>query len=127
VDVKTGKWTAVDFGIGGGVDSYFEYLVKGGIMFNIPELIDMFHGWYNKLVYSGNIMFLYPRSTGGGILFYLCPSFHLSVLPSVPRYFSSHFSQFFLFISLQFLEHHSKECRLKQLLNTVKSLVIVGF
>jgi mannosidase alpha-like ER degradation enhancer 2 len=48
VDVSTGKWTAVDFGIGGGVDSYFEYLVKGGIMFNIPELIDMFHGWYNK-------------------------------------------------------------------------------
>jgi mannosidase alpha-like ER degradation enhancer 2 len=36
VDVSTGKWTAVDFGIGGGVDSYFEYLVKGGIMFNIP-------------------------------------------------------------------------------------------
>ena len=33
--------------------------------------------------------FLYPRSSGGGILFYLCPS----VLPSVPRYLSSHFSQ----------------------------------
>ena len=30
---------------------------------------------------------------GGGILFYLCPSLRLSVLPSVPRYFSSHFSQ----------------------------------
>ena len=74
MDVSTGKWTAVDFGIGGGVDSYFEYLVKGGIMFNIPELIDMFHGWYNKLVYSGSIFFF-------------------SVL----------------FISLQFLEHHSKE------------------
>jgi len=74
VDVSTGKWTAVDFGIGGGVDSYFEYLVKGGIMFNIPELIDMFHGWYNNLVYSGSILFF-------------------SVL----------------FISLQFLEHHSKE------------------
>jgi hypothetical protein len=28
VDVSTGKWTAVDFGIGGGVDSYFEYLVN---------------------------------------------------------------------------------------------------
>ena len=74
MDVSTGKWTAVDFGIGGGVDSYFEYLVKGGIMFNIPELIDMFHGWYNNLVYSGSILFF-------------------SVL----------------FISLQFLEHHSKE------------------
>ena len=37
-------------------------------------------------------VFLYPRSPKGegGILFYLCPSFCLSVCP---RYFSSHFSQ----------------------------------
>ncbi|CAB4065345.1 EDEM2 [Lepeophtheirus salmonis] len=28
VNVQTGKWTAVDAGIGAGVDSYFEYLVK---------------------------------------------------------------------------------------------------
>lgn len=25
----TGRWTALDAGIGGGVDSYYEYLVKG--------------------------------------------------------------------------------------------------
>ena len=32
--------------------------------------------------------FLYPRSTRGGILFYLCPSCHLSVCPSVhPKIF----------------------------------------
>lgn len=29
IDVMTGRWTAQDSGIGGGVDSYFEYLVKG--------------------------------------------------------------------------------------------------
>ena len=32
-----------------------------------------------------------PSKGEGGILFYLCPSFHPSVRP---RYFSSHFSQF---------------------------------
>lgn len=85
MDVKTGKWTAVDFGIGGGVDSYFEYLVKGGIMFNIPELIDMFHGWYTINLF---------------ILTVSC---------------------FFLFISLQFLEHHPRS-RLKQLLNTLATV-----
>ncbi|ESP04685.1 hypothetical protein LOTGIDRAFT_223717 [Lottia gigantea] len=44
VDVATGKWIALDSGIGGGIDSYFEYLVKGSVMFNIPELQEMFRG-----------------------------------------------------------------------------------
>lgn len=43
VDVRTGKWIALDMGIGGGVDSYLEYLVKGSIMFNSPELLSMFN------------------------------------------------------------------------------------
>ena len=34
-----------------------------------------------------------PLHWKGGILVYLCPSFRLSVLPSVPKYFSSHFPQ----------------------------------
>ncbi|KAH9491475.1 ER degradation-enhancing alpha-mannosidase-like protein 2 [Bulinus truncatus] len=42
IDVSNGKWTALDSGIGGGIDSYFEYLVKGSMMFNIPELLHMF-------------------------------------------------------------------------------------
>lgn len=45
IDVATGKWTALDSGIGGGVDSYFEYLVKGSVMFENTELLDMYHGW----------------------------------------------------------------------------------
>ncbi|XP_053384353.1 ER degradation-enhancing alpha-mannosidase-like protein 2 isoform X2 [Mercenaria mercenaria] len=43
IDVATGKWTALDSGIGGGVDSYFEYLVKGSIMFQNTELLDMYN------------------------------------------------------------------------------------
>lgn len=42
IDVQTGTWTAQDSGIGAGVDSYYEYLVKGAIMLNRPELLHMF-------------------------------------------------------------------------------------
>lgn len=42
INVQTGLWTALDSGIGAGMDSYFEYLVKGGIMFSNPKLFDMF-------------------------------------------------------------------------------------
>ncbi|XP_078690236.1 ER degradation-enhancing alpha-mannosidase-like protein 2 isoform X1 [Branchiostoma floridae x Branchiostoma belcheri] len=49
IDVTTGRWTAVDSGIGAGVDSYFEYLVKGYILLGRPELIDMFKE-YNKTI-----------------------------------------------------------------------------
>ncbi|KAK3585437.1 hypothetical protein CHS0354_020155 [Potamilus streckersoni] len=45
VDINTGKWTALDAGIGGGVDSYFEYLVKGSILFQSPELLQMFRAY----------------------------------------------------------------------------------
>ncbi|XP_033752189.1 ER degradation-enhancing alpha-mannosidase-like protein 2 [Pecten maximus] len=69
VDVSTGKWTALDSGIGGGIDSYFEYLVKGGIMFEIPELLQMFHE-YEKPI--NNFMkrddwFLWAHMNKGGI------------------------------------------------------------
>uniref|UniRef100_A0A8D8YDS9 alpha-1,2-Mannosidase n=1 Tax=Cacopsylla melanoneura TaxID=428564 RepID=A0A8D8YDS9_9HEMI len=43
IDTKTGVWTAQDSGIGAGVDSYFEYLVKGAILFQQPELLHMFN------------------------------------------------------------------------------------
>lgn len=44
VDISTGVWTAVDSGIGAGVDSYYEYLVKGGILLGKKRLLDMFRG-----------------------------------------------------------------------------------
>ena len=55
IDVMSGKWTAQDSGIGAGVDSYFEYLLKGGILFGIPRLVDMFKG---KDIFLGVISFL---------------------------------------------------------------------
>lgn len=44
IDVITGSWTARDATIGSGVDSYFEYLVKGAALFRLPELDSMFRG-----------------------------------------------------------------------------------
>ncbi|XP_010890130.1 ER degradation-enhancing alpha-mannosidase-like protein 2 isoform X2 [Esox lucius] len=42
IDVISKKWVAQDAGIGAGVDSYFEYLVKGAIMLQDEELLSMF-------------------------------------------------------------------------------------
>ncbi|KAK4886829.1 hypothetical protein RN001_003100 [Aquatica leii] len=42
IDVLTGHWTAQDAGIGAGVDSFFEYLVKGSILLQKPELMEIF-------------------------------------------------------------------------------------
>ncbi|XP_028935944.1 ER degradation-enhancing alpha-mannosidase-like protein 2 [Ornithorhynchus anatinus] len=49
IDVLTGKWLAQDAGIGAGVDSYFEYLVKGAILLQDRELMSMFLE-YNKAI-----------------------------------------------------------------------------
>lgn len=49
IDVLTGKWTALDSGIGAGVDSYFEYLVKGAILFPYPELLEMFNAYKQSI------------------------------------------------------------------------------
>ncbi|KAJ8676447.1 hypothetical protein QAD02_012234 [Eretmocerus hayati] len=43
VDVLNGHWTAQDSGIGAGVDSYFEYLAKGTLLFQDPALATIFH------------------------------------------------------------------------------------
>lgn len=43
IDVASGRWTASDAGIGSGVDSYYEYLVKGAALLQRPELIKMFN------------------------------------------------------------------------------------
>jgi len=42
INIDSGRWTGVDATIGSGVDSYFEYLVKGGILLNKPEFIKQF-------------------------------------------------------------------------------------
>lgn len=45
IDIVTKKWVAQDAGIGAGVDSYFEYLVKGAIMLQDEELLNMFRAY----------------------------------------------------------------------------------
>ena len=37
----TGQWTQGDTGVGAGVDSFFEYVVKGHILLGDPELLAM--------------------------------------------------------------------------------------
>jgi mannosidase alpha-like ER degradation enhancer 2 len=43
INVQTGVWTATDAGIGAGVDSYFEYLVKSALLFQRPMLMHQFY------------------------------------------------------------------------------------
>ncbi|XP_071452401.1 ER degradation-enhancing alpha-mannosidase-like protein 2 isoform X2 [Hetaerina americana] len=42
IDVQSGRWTALDAGIGAGVDSYYEYLAKGAVLLHRPELAATF-------------------------------------------------------------------------------------
>jgi mannosidase alpha-like ER degradation enhancer 2 len=43
LNTSDGKWTAVDATIGAGVDSYYEYLVKGSMLTHSPKLMDHFY------------------------------------------------------------------------------------
>ncbi|XP_033119644.1 ER degradation-enhancing alpha-mannosidase-like protein 2 [Anneissia japonica] len=43
INVESGKWTALDAGIGAGIDSYFEYLLKGGLLLGNSHLLEMFY------------------------------------------------------------------------------------
>lgn len=52
IDVQTGRWTAVDAGIGAGVDSYYEYLVKGAVMLQMPQLVRMFAGGHSRVSFA---------------------------------------------------------------------------
>merc|ERR1719193_2126728 len=43
IDVQKGRWTAIEAGIGAGVDSFYEYLIKGSSLLRRPELRTMFN------------------------------------------------------------------------------------
>ena len=49
INVESGKWTGLDATIGSGVDSYFEYLVKAGILFNKPEYVKQFQIYQHSI------------------------------------------------------------------------------
>ncbi|KAL5110931.1 ER degradation-enhancing alpha-mannosidase-like protein 1 [Taenia crassiceps] len=42
INIHTGEWINSMSGVGAGQDSFYEYLLKGGILFDDPELIQMF-------------------------------------------------------------------------------------
>uniref|UniRef100_A0A8C4QHT5 alpha-1,2-Mannosidase n=1 Tax=Eptatretus burgeri TaxID=7764 RepID=A0A8C4QHT5_EPTBU len=42
INVNNSHWVAEDAGIGAGVDSYFEYLIKGAILLQEPKYMEMF-------------------------------------------------------------------------------------
>uniref|UniRef100_I1P452 alpha-1,2-Mannosidase n=1 Tax=Oryza glaberrima TaxID=4538 RepID=I1P452_ORYGL len=46
LDVLTGKWIEYSSGIGAGVDSFYEYLIKAYVLFGSEEYWDMFHSAY---------------------------------------------------------------------------------
>lgn len=76
IDVKTGEWVYFDSGVSGGMDSFFEYLLKAGIALGKPEYVKMFSTGYAAIVKhvkkdvwypdvdmrSGQIMFPFYRS-----------------------------------------------------------------
>lgn len=43
INVKTGKWVDTDSHVSGGIDSYYEYLVKGSKLFHDQQLMDMWN------------------------------------------------------------------------------------
>ena len=49
LNVESGKWTSVDATIGSGVDSYFEYLLKGGMLLDKPELVAQFRTYQRSI------------------------------------------------------------------------------
>ncbi|KAG1327019.1 putative Alpha-mannosidase I MNS5 [Cocos nucifera] len=46
LDVVTGEWIEYSSGIGAGVDSFYEYLIKAYILFGSDEYWDIFHSAY---------------------------------------------------------------------------------
>ncbi len=41
IDVRTGKWTDLDSHVSGGIDSYYEYLLKAWLLFGDRDFLDM--------------------------------------------------------------------------------------
>lgn len=49
LDIQTGKWTGQLSGIGAGMDSYYEYLLKSFILFDEPEDLETFQHSYETI------------------------------------------------------------------------------
>lgn len=49
INVDTGRWTREDAGIGAGIDSYYEYLLKGYLLAGDEDLLEMFSEEYSAV------------------------------------------------------------------------------
>jgi mannosidase alpha-like ER degradation enhancer 2 len=49
IDIRTGKWTLQDSGIGPNQDSFYEYLLKAYVLFGDPEYLAMFETFYHAI------------------------------------------------------------------------------
>ena len=46
MDITTGKWTSELSGVGAGLDSFYEYMLKSYVLFGEQEDYDMFNASY---------------------------------------------------------------------------------
>lgn len=63
IDIQSGRWTAHDAGIGAGVDSYFEYLAKGALFLQKPELMNMFNQYRKVSFITANAIVTLKNKT----------------------------------------------------------------
>jgi mannosidase alpha-like ER degradation enhancer 2 len=50
IDSSNGQWVFKESSIGGGVDSFFEYLLKSALYFNDLEYLKLFHQSYSGIL-----------------------------------------------------------------------------
>lgn len=51
INIITGEWVATEAGVGGLIDSYYEYMLKGYILFGDERLLHMFESTYMAVQY----------------------------------------------------------------------------
>lgn len=49
VDIQTGRWVGKQSGLGAGLDSFYEYLLKSYILFGEKEDLEMFNAAYQSI------------------------------------------------------------------------------
>eukprot|EP00117_Sycon_ciliatum_P046564 scpid71005/ scgid1900/ ER degradation-enhancing alpha-mannosidase-like 2 len=71
IDVSTGKFTVRESSIGSGMDSYFEYMLKGGVLLHNRNLLDMFNVHYaaiRQYLRRGDWYIIADAVSGNGIM-----------------------------------------------------------
>ncbi|KAI0557761.1 mannosyl-oligosaccharide--1,2-mannosidase [Gracilaria domingensis] len=49
INIINGEWVATDSGVGGLIDSFYEYMLKGYVLFGDPRLLEMHNNSYNSV------------------------------------------------------------------------------